>query len=178
MRVLQLGGEVGDLVRLACIGLDHQRPIQLGLQVAEDQVHLLADDGVGVANPPHEVAEVEREQRGDRKDHGRQSPVPCQQQRGDGHRRAQVGQDREGLARDKDLNRADVVHQPRDDRAAGGLVVIGQPEQLEPLIHQMPQVTDDPLADPADGQAGRPCQHRLHGEDAEEQRRVQRQDIL
>ena len=87
------------------------------------------------ADPPHEVAEVQREQRGDHQDHGRQPPVAREQQRGDGQRRAQVGQDREGLAGHEHLDRADVVHHPRDDRAAGGLVEIGQAELLEPLVH-------------------------------------------
>jgi hypothetical protein len=47
---------------------------------------------------------------------------------------------------------------------------------LEPLVERVPQVADDPLADPADDQAVGPSQGRLHGEDAEEPCRVQRQE--
>ena len=136
-------------------------PSSLAFRVAEDQVHLLADHRVRAANPPHKIAEVEREQRGDRHHHHRQPPVPCQKQRGDGHRRPQVSQDREGLARDKDLNRADVVHQPRDDRPAGILIIVRQAQLLEPFVKQMPQVADHPLADLANDQAVEPDQDRL-----------------
>ena len=50
----------------------------------------------------------------------------------------------------EDLDRPDVVHQPREDRAGRRPVVVRQAEPLEPVVEPVPQVADHPLADPAD----------------------------
>ncbi len=113
------------------------------------------------ADPSHEISKIEGEQRGNDHHHDGQTPVSRQEQCGDGDRRAEVGQDRECLAGHEHLNCSDIVHHPRDDRAAGGLVVVRQAQLLEPLVEHVSQVANDSLADLANHQTIRPAKCRL-----------------
>ena len=172
MRVGELCGEVVDLGRLAGEGLDHEGAVELLLQVAEEDVHLGADRRAVGPDLAQEEAEVQGVERHEGQDHQREPAAAGQQQRRDGQRAADVGQDRDRLARDERLQGADVVHQARDDRPGGRPVVVGQVEALEAVVELVAEVADHPLPDPADDPGGGQRQPRLGGEDREQAERV------